>query len=187
MRPNNEKKPAEADLVNSILQGNKAVFGIIINNTEGLVIQIVARMIGNPEDRKDIIQEVYFRAYRSLPDFSFRSKLSTWIGHIAYNACVNFLEKKKLVLREDLEEGPAGDETEEVLFKKELLVILDTEIGKLTSLYRTLIALYHQEEMSYAEIAQIMDLPEGTVKSYLFRARKILKTRILAQYKKEEL
>ncbi|HMI62228.1 MAG TPA: RNA polymerase sigma factor [Puia sp.] len=187
MRPNNEKKLAEADLVNSILQGNKAVFGVIIRNTEGLVTQIVVRMISNPEDRKDIIQEVYFRAYRSLPDFSFRSKLSTWIGHIAYNSCVNYLEKKKLVLREDLEEGPAGDETEEILFKKELLMILAAQIGKLTSLYRTMIVLYHQEEMSYADIAQIMDLPEGTVKSYLFRARKMLKEGILAQYKKEEL
>jgi len=187
VRLNNEKKPAEADLVNSILQGNTAAFGAIIKNTEGLVTQIVVRMISNPEDRKDIIQEVYFKAYRSLPDFSFRSKLSTWIGHIAYNTCVNCLEKKKLVLREDLEEGLAGDEPEEGLFRKALSVILSAEIGKLTPLYRTMIVLYHQEEMSYADMAQVMDLPEGTVKSYLFRARQMLKTRILAQYKKEEL
>jgi RNA polymerase sigma-70 factor (ECF subfamily) len=71
--------------------------------------------------------------------------------------------------------------------QKELNRLLQTEIERLPPLYQTLIGLYHQEELPYLEIARITGLPEGTVKSYLFRARKQLKETILSVYKKEKL
>jgi RNA polymerase sigma-70 factor (ECF subfamily) len=116
---------------------------------------------------------------------------------------LNCLKKKKLILPSNNSDGEFTDdeilemignknrqlvnETENALFHKELSEILKTEIGRLSVLYRTLITLYHNEELSYAEIAQITDLPEGTVKNYLFRARKILRENILLTYKKEAL
>ena len=66
-------------------------------------------------------------------------------------------------------------------------VFLSTAIEQLPPLYRTLIALYHQQELSYEEIAQITSLPDGTVKNYLFRARKLLKQHLLARYQRDEL
>jgi RNA polymerase sigma factor (sigma-70 family) len=69
----------------------------------------------------------------------------------------------------------------------EFIVILATGIGRLPPVYQTLIGLYHQEDLSYHEIAGITGLPEGTVKSYLFRARKQLKDTMLSIYKKEKL
>jgi RNA polymerase sigma-70 factor (ECF subfamily) len=80
-----------------------------------------------------------------------------------------------------------GIESEVLFSKKELETILATAIEKLSPVHKTLITLYHQEELTYIEIAQITGLPEGTVKSYLFRARKQLKDNLLNQYKKEEL
>jgi RNA polymerase sigma-70 factor (ECF subfamily) len=158
-------------------------------------------MIGNPEDRKDIVQDIYLKTYKNLPEFQFRSKLSTWIAHIAYNTCLNYLEKRKLLLPGDHyeEDEVSGNETKEngkgimdngpesLFLKKELSGILAVEIEKLNPLFKTLVVLYHQEELTFREIAEITDLPQGTIKSYLFRARKILKENILAQYKKEEL
>ena len=79
------------------------------------------------------------------------------------------------------------NETENLIFQKELSGILHTEIEKLSPLYRTLIVLYHQEELSYADIAQIAELPEGTVKNYLYRARQTLRDHLLHTYKKESL
>jgi RNA polymerase sigma-70 factor (ECF subfamily) len=73
------------------------------------------------------------------------------------------------------------------IFQKDLSEILQAEIEKLDPIYKTLITLFHNEELSYDEIAQITDLPEGTIKSYLFRARKALKKSLLMNYKKEEL
>jgi RNA polymerase sigma-70 factor (ECF subfamily) len=190
-------------LVSRVISGDTDAFRLIIKNTEGLVAQIVFKMIPNNEDRKDIAQDIYLKAFQSLSGFRFQSKISTWIARIAYNSCLNCLEKKKLILPSNNSDGEFTDdeilemignknrqlvnETENALFHKELSEILKTEIGRLSVLYRTLITLYHNEELSYAEIAQITDLPEGTVKNYLFRARKILRENILLTYKKEAL
>jgi RNA polymerase sigma factor (sigma-70 family) len=78
-------------------------------------------------------------------------------------------------------------ETERLFFQKQLCAILKIEMDNLSPVYKTLITLYHNEELSYAEIAQITELPEGTVKNYLFRARKTLKDNLLLKYKKEAL
>ena len=73
------------------------------------------------------------------------------------------------------------------ILRKELTGIVQAEIGRLPPLYQTLVGLYHQEDLSYQEMAQITGLPEGTVKSYLFRARKMLKEKLLSTYKMEKL
>jgi len=184
-------------LVKQVLDGDTSAFGTIIKKTEGLVAQIVFKMINNSEDRKDIAQDIYLKTFKKLSSFKFQSKLSTWIGQIAYNTCLNYLEKKKLIILPKTEsEGEAlssettntsNNETENLIFQKDLSEILISEIDILPPLYKTLITLYHNEELSYEEIAQITELPEGTVKSYLFRARKSLRESLLRKYKKEEL
>lgn len=180
-------------LVNKILAGDLAAFSIVIKNTEKLVGQIVFKMINSPAERKDIVQEVYVQVFRSLKDFRFQSKLSTWIGQIAYHACLKSVRKAKLVLLEDYSTADEqfkisdSDQPETLFAQKELKEILSAVMERLPPLYRTLVALFHQEELSYAEIGEITGLPEGTIKSYLFRARKMLKEYILSIYKKEEL
>ncbi len=197
MSNHNESNLADKRLVTAVLRGDRNAFGAIIKQTEGLVAQMTFKMISSPGDRKDIAQDVYLKAFKNLPGFKFKSKLSTWIGQIAYNTCLHYLEKKKLVLSDNfgddgelpeqrLSEDPQNG-TEEILFGKELTTILHAEIEQLKPLYKTLVSLYHQEELSYAEIAEITSLPEGTVKNYIFRARKTLKENILSKYKRNEL
>lgn len=173
-------------LVNKVLHGDTHVFGAIVKNTEGLVAQIVCRMVKNEEDRKDLVQDIYLKTYRNLPGFRFKSKLSTWIAQIAYNTCLNYLEKKKLLLPGEPEETPVPDDGI-ILSRKELSGILQAVIEKLPPVYQTLITLFHREECSYDEIAQITGMPAGTVKNYLFRARKTLRDNLLLQYKKDDL
>jgi RNA polymerase sigma-70 factor (ECF subfamily) len=194
----------DKELVNRVLRGETQIFAIIIKNTEGLVAQIVFKLLSNPEDRKDIAQDIYLKAYKNLPGFKFQSKLSTWIGQIAFNTCFNFLEKKKLILLDNntpesensnskLELAANklinifSNETENKLFRTELAGIVHSASELLTPLHKTLITLYHYEELSYEEIAEITALPIGTVKNYLFRARRALKDNILLHYKLEEL
>jgi RNA polymerase sigma-70 factor (ECF subfamily) len=185
-------------LVKKVLNGDTHAFGLIIKSTERMVAQIVFKMISNPEDRKDIAQDVYLKAFKKLSEFRFQSKLSTWIAQISYNTCLDYLRRKKLVLPgniDELNENDAGDiidkyaivETADAIFQKDLSVILKTEIEKLSPVYKTLITLYHNEELSYEEIGLITGLPTGTVKSYLFRARKMLKNNLSLIYKKEDL
>ena len=176
-------------LIEKVLAGDADAFGIIIKNTEGLVAQIVYKMINNREDRKDLAQDVYLKAYKNLSSFRSDAKLSTWIARISYNTCLNHLEKKKFLLMDDVEftENLVSNTTAFVLDQKESSVIVSAAIEKLAPILKTLITLYHTEDLSYTEIKQITNLPEGTIKSYLFRARKALKENLLQHYKKEEL
>jgi RNA polymerase sigma factor (sigma-70 family) len=188
-------------IIASILKGDATAFGSIIKNTEALVAQIVFKMIANAEDRKDMAQDIYLKAFHHLPGFRFQSKLSTWVARIAYNTCLSYLRKKKLLFpggaqdkdgtgEEELEMlsnralNDPGSGTEQLIFQKELSGVLQTAINGLPPVYKTLITLFHYEELSYEEIGQITGLPEGTLKSYLFRARKTLKENLLAKIQK---
>ena len=191
----------DRQLVEKVLTGDTSAFATIIKNTEALVAQIVFKMVDDIEDRKDLAQDIYLKAYKNLPGFRFGSKLSTWIAQVSYNTCLDYLRKKKLVLQDTVHDD--GDEdlpginnkyslvlnvgADKDIFRKELSGILKTEIDRLPVIYKTLITLYHNEEMSYDEIAQITQLPEGALKNYLFRARKALKNSLLQHYKKEDL
>lgn len=194
----------DQQLVAQVLGGNTAAFGQIVQRTEGLVTQMVFKMIRHPADRPDVAQDVYLKVFKNLAGFKFQAKLSTWVAQITYNTCLHYLEKKQLVLVDTAESAP-DNATEEgrrappqlgistdydpetALFGQDLAGILGTAIEQLPPLHRTLIALYHQQELSYEEIAQITSLPDGTVKNYLFRARKLLKQHLLATYQREDL
>lgn len=200
----NEHKRADELLVQQVLGGNTSAFASIIKATERMVTAIVSRMIPNAEDRKDIAQDIYLKVFQKLSTFQFQSKLSTWIAQVAYNTCLSHLEKKKHIFLKEYYPGADDDtddaqqndfvqfagtaaDAETMIAANERTQILQRGINNLSPVYKTILTLYHQEDMSYAEIAAITQLPEGTVKSYLFRARKALKEQLLKTYKKEEL
>lgn len=205
MNTNTGQNTTDRHLVERVLGGDTNAFGIIVKNTENLVAKIVFDTVANDGDRKDIAQDIYLKAYQKLPSFKFQSKLSTWIAQISYNTCIDYLRKKKLLLPENtFEDSDPGYDSDMLdlinnakgnfdrsadtfVIKKNVSDIVKTGIEKLPQVYKTLVTLYHNEELSYEEIGTITGLPEGTVKSYLFRARKELKNHLLLQYKKEDL
>lgn len=189
-------KPTDRILVQRVLGGNTRAFGVIIKHTESLVAQIVFKMIPDRKERQDIVQDIYVKAFQKLDSFRFQAKLSTWIARIAYNTCFNHLEKHRSPLFKNVDylqiddeavqiQEPVGDyDVEEQLLNAEFGTILQSELDKLPAMYKLLVTLYHHEELSYSEITQIVGLPEGTVKSYLFRARKMLRERLELIYNK---
>jgi RNA polymerase sigma-70 factor (ECF subfamily) len=199
----NNPNATDKTLVAQILRGDHQAFGLLIKNTEKLVAGIVFKMIQIPEDRKDLAQDIYLKVYKNLPGFQFQSKLSTWIAQITYNTCLDYLRKKNIILivdqiqsndPEDEGEdiitqytGNHGNFVDDVVLLKDRANILKSAIRRLPPLYNTLISLYHKESLSYDEIGQITGLPAGTVKNYLFRARKILKNDLLQKYQKDDL
>jgi len=182
-------------LIELIKAGDTSAFQRLVDDYKRLVYNIVFKMTANDADREDICQDVFVKVYQHLAGFQHESKLSTWIARIAHNTCINSLKKKKVPLFDDFaaegesidtlfahEETPADFASDEDLSQR-----LETEMAKLPPRFRTILALYHIEEMSYAEIGEIMNMPDGTVKSYLFRARKLLKERLVDKYEQEEL
>lgn len=181
-------------LINKILTNQVGAFEQLIKEYQRLVSHIVFRIVSNSKDREDLCQEVFIKIYQNLSNFHFESKLSTWIAQIAYNSCINYLAKKKLPLYNDnLGNNSfyalAGEtkNPEALANHQDIVTKLKSEIEKLPVLYKTILTLYHLDEMSYNEIGTIMKLPEGTVKNYLFRARKLLKNRLVSKYSKEDL
>lgn len=182
-------------IIDRILSGDKEAFRSLIDGYQRLVGHIVFRMLPGSEEREDVCQEVFIKVYRNLSGFKFKSKLSTWIAKITRNTCINYLEKKRIphyddfiLENETIEDFPGGEnKPDEIAEQRNISTILQYELDKLPLRYRTVLTLYHLDEMNYAEIAEIMELPEGTVKSHLFRGRKYLRERVLAKYSKEEL
>jgi RNA polymerase sigma factor (sigma-70 family) len=182
-------------LVKKTLAGNKKAFESIIEGHQRLVSHIVFRMVQNTSDQEDICQDVFLRVYENLRGFQFESKLSTWIAKIAYNTCLNYLEKKRVPLFDDLTSEEKTIETvsdcgyrpDQIAEGRETSYLLRDEIDKMPVHYRTILTLYHLHQMSYNQIAEIMELPQGTVKSYLFRARRLLKKNLMAKYQREDL
>jgi RNA polymerase sigma factor (sigma-70 family) len=183
-------------IIQKILAGDEHASRILIRLTERLVTQIIFQMIRNPEDHKDLAQDIYLKAFARLGSFRQESKLSTWIAQITYNACIDYQRKKRLtvdfhdlsMLNDDQVHLTHAMPTSSIdLRSSDLKRILESEINKLNPIFKTLIILYHNEELRYEEIATITSLPLGTVKSYLSRARKILKDNLLENYNKEDL
>jgi len=182
-------------LVRKVLSGNGDAFRNLIEDYQRLVAHVVFRMVNNRADREDLCQEIFIRVYQNLGGFQFKSKLSTWIARVAFNTCSNYLDKKKCPLYDDLTPEDHSIEDvmsdgcgpEEFAISADIAERIHEEIAELPTAYRTILTLYHLDEMTYREIGEITNLPEGTVKSYLFRARKQLKDRLLKKYCVEEL
>ena len=193
---------SELELVRLILKGNIKIFEEIINKYQRLVLSIAVRFTNNQYDREEVCQEIFIKVYQNLSGFNFNSKLSTWIGKIAYNHCINYVNKNSKYSTTDsidglYENGNLGSNKSQFeninstintdFEEKEIYILVRNNINRLPKLYQTIINLFHLQEMSYKEISEILTLPEGTVKSYLFRSRKLLKEKLLSSYKEEEL
>jgi RNA polymerase sigma factor (sigma-70 family) len=162
------------------------------------VSHIVFRMVSHPTDREDLCQEVFIKVYLNLTGFNFESKVSTWIAQIAYNTCLNHLAKKRVPLLDDLLENEGADDAFEK-FSNEAITAdgaverddisdrVRREIAKMPVRYRVVVTMFHLDEMSYEEIADVTGMPLGTVKSHLFRARKLLKDRLIQKYQMEDI
>lgn len=187
-------RPEDRRLVEDILQGRKGAFEELLRAYKKLVSHIVFRMIYNSADREDICQDVFFKIFQNLSSFRQEAKLSTWIGRITYNCCLNYLEKKRTFLMEDFWHEKNWDDLEgDIISPADSAVLTDlkekveTEMEKMPVNHRLALTLYHLDGLGYSEIAEVMNLPEGTIKSYLFRARHYLKKKLMHHYHLEEL
>ncbi|GAA4397826.1 sigma-70 family RNA polymerase sigma factor [Nibrella viscosa] len=182
----------EQTLVRQILQGDLRAYQMLVERYQRLVLHMVSRIVRQPADVEDVCQEVFIKVYKHLREYQFEAKLSTWIASIAYRTAINYAKKmNRLPAHGDLNQvsetrEPSGNSSpEDILVNKDWKSFLYAQIEQLPVHYRTILTLYHLEELSYEEIGQITSLPAGTVKNYLFRARKLLKEALQRHQKRE--
>lgn len=174
----------EQQIVYSILNGNINAFKKLVNQYERLVVAMIRRIVVDEEDIQDISQEVFLKIYQNLSCFKFESKLSTWIARIAYTTALYHVRKglgKETLVLDTVDFGNeyhTAENPESILLAKNTSDYIHYQVSKLPLPYRTVLTLYHLNELSYQEISEITNMPQGTVKSYLFRARKLLKDKL---------
>ncbi|QMW04552.1 RNA polymerase sigma factor [Spirosoma foliorum] len=172
----------EREILQQIKRGNHNAFSILVKQYERLVFHVVQRIVPSPEDVEDISQEVFIKVYKRLDTFCFDSKLATWIARIAYLTAIDYLRKfqPKITQSEQaVDQVYFTNETpEQVLIQTDVTLYVQKLIDSLPESYRIVLTLYHLDEFSYSEIEHITGMPAGTVKNYLFRARKLLKDKL---------
>lgn len=182
----------DTELVRQVLNGNNNAFRYLVAKHQRLVVHIVGRIVQQQEDVEDICQEVFIKVFEKLKKFRGESKLSTWIARIAFNTSISHIRKGKQNVH-SFDEQPlliAAEEDESLnqkgIERDEAKKYLMQFIGNLPVQYRTVLTLFHLEEFSYKEIEEITEMPEGTIKSYLSRARTLLKEQLENMTEKEK-
>ena len=178
-------------LVGQCLNQNHDAFTELVDRYKNRVFWFVKRWVGEA-DAEDLTQEVFLRVYRALPSFRSNSKFSTWIYTIARNLCLSELRKRgsrgeQLSLDDQGEEKihwllPESQEgLAERIEKEDIAGKVRELVERLPVKYRTVLTLFYLNQVRYEEIAEIMELPLGTVKTYIHRGRLALRNLILEE------
>ncbi len=179
-------------LVRAIVNGDRERFRTFVTEFQRLVWHIVSRMIPDVDDREDICQDVFVKVYQNLATFRHESKVSTWVAQITCNTCISARQRKRLPAYDTpsdsndsgyLEiEASYADRPDARYESASMSASIAQEIDSLPAMPGLVLTLFHLEQMSLKDISEILKLPEGTVKSYLFRSRKMLKDRLVRRY-----
>lgn len=189
----------ERDLIRKAKQGDMHAFEELILKHEKIVYNLALRMMNHSEDAKDISQEVFLKAYRSLCNFDEHSAFSTWLYRITHNTCIDEMRKRKgkqnYSLEEELENeagsmqrqiADEGDTPEESLLREEQKSEILQALDNLSAEHKAAIVLRDVKGLSYEEIAEILEVSLGTVKSRISRGRNQLKNEILKMREQNE-
>lgn len=174
-------KVNERGLVARARTGDASAFEALVNTHAQLVYNLAFRVVNDPYEAEDLAQEAFLRAWQGLPRFRGQARFSTWLYRIVTNLCYNRLPRMRrelMAMEPDERATYLPDERQEVertLLSDELSAYLHQAIAELPDSYRLLITLRHLQEMSYNEIAEVTGMPLGTVKTGIFRARKLLR------------
>jgi RNA polymerase sigma-70 factor (ECF subfamily) len=175
----------DTEIIKRILQGEQAIFAILVERYQQYVFTLVLRFTDNREDAEEISQDIFVKAYRSLADFRGESKFSTWLYTVVRTSCITFLRKKRLDTTSiDNERTFLQLENKESAFKANVIeqksrhAMVNEAIRLLSPDDSQLITLFYKGEQSLEEIGKIMGLEPNTVKVKLHRARGRLKEKM---------
>jgi RNA polymerase sigma-70 factor (ECF subfamily) len=178
---------SDAELAVAARKGSGDACTALVRRFERPVYNLVSRLVQDPALAEDLTQDAFLKMFRGLGHYDAALRFSSWLFRIAHNTAVDHLRQRRLLIatpRVD-EDGEAidplaslpdlrGDSPEQAATRRQVAAALDRAIDTLRPEYRAVVVLRHHEDLDYDEIAEVMDLPLGTVKTYLHRARKEL-------------
>ncbi|MFK7925145.1 MAG: RNA polymerase sigma factor [Bacteroidia bacterium] len=177
----------DRELVAAAQRGEQPAFETLLRKYRKSVYYMLLKMVKNADDSEDLTQEAFAKAFNSINKFDSKYAFSTWLFRIATNNCIDFIRKKR-VQTISIDQSVEGDDGSNMTFdvrdddldpndtmlKKQRAKYLGMAIDRLPEKYRILVELRYFKEFSYDEVAKELDIPLGTVKAQLFRARELL-------------
>lgn len=170
----------ERDLIARCKAGDEAAFTQLVEHYQNLVFGVISRTVSNRARVEDLAQDVFLRVYRGMASFRGDSRLSTWIYRITANTCAQQRPGRgvrEVSLDEDVEGRPLRQpgSVDAAFGDIELRDRLDKALARLPARYRLLIAGHYLKDVQYEDLAEALELPLGTVKTHLYRAKRILR------------
>lgn len=181
-----ESREEDSQLIQKALAGHQPAFERLKKKYHDSVYNLIYRMVREKDEVEDLVQEAFIKAFMSLASFNAEYAFSTWLYKIATNNCIDYIRRKKLatfsinkpIESKDSEytfEVPDSTyEPDREMIERQKQRLFEEAINSLPPKYRRVIILRHSEEKDYQEIAKILNLPLGTVKAHIFRAREML-------------
>ncbi|NCE65236.1 sigma-70 family RNA polymerase sigma factor [Pseudoflavonifractor sp. 524-17] len=183
----------EQELVSRAQAGDEEAFAALVEQNQTRVYHLALRLTGSPDDAAELTQEAFLSAWRGLGKFQGGSSFSTWLYRLTNNLCIDFLRREKrrrslsmTVSLDDEEEGRQADLPDDrynphlAAERKELGEAIRAGLASLTPEHRAVLVLREFDGLSYSEIAQLLSLEEGTVKSRIARARLALRNYLIS-------
>jgi RNA polymerase sigma-70 factor (ECF subfamily) len=175
------------ELVQDAISGNERAYEKLMHRYRHSVYHAMFKMVNNRDDADDLTIEAFGKAFRKLPSYAPNYAFSTWLFRIAINNCIDYIRKKKLqTVSMDEPLDPLSDrnishlvrdfqpDPEMEMIREQKIAHVRRVVERIPEKYRVMIELRYYEELSYEEIAQTLELPLGTVKAQLFRAKELL-------------
>jgi len=178
----------DTQLVAASKGGNQDAFALLVQRYQRRIFNLIYRMLQQYEEANEITQETFLAAWLGLPSFRGDARFSTWLYRIAYNCSLKQLEQRKrekalqVAMQAEQQLESAGTETsaDAALEAHARQALIHEHLSNLPAKYRIVLILRHLQEMTYEEMAEILTMPIGTIKTHLFRARNLLKERLEA-------
>lgn len=172
-------------LVSACQAGDQDAFALLVQRHQRFIFNLVFRMLQQYEEANEVTQETFLAAWQGLAGFRGEARFSTWLYRIAYNCALKQLEQRKrdqalqlAIEKEQADQLSNEERISAAIEAHDRQTIVHEHLSALPDKYRIVLVLRHLQDMSYEEMAKVLTLPIGTIKTHLFRARNLLKERL---------
>ncbi|MDP4038546.1 MAG: RNA polymerase sigma factor [bacterium] len=168
-------------IISEVLAGDKEKYRLIMERYQTRLVNFIFAMTSDEDEANDIAQIAFIKAYKSLKNYNSKYKFSTWLYQIAINTAKTQLKKKRPISLDEVGELSTNENISLTLAKKDEHKLIVQAVNNLDDNYRLVVNMYYWQDLNYQQIADIMKVPLGTIKTWIARAKQKLKEQLDGQ------